>query len=226
MTELSADSLAALGLTLYSPNTNTTNSKKELGQEDFLRLLTTQLKTQDPTNPVKNEDFVAQMAQFSTLAGIKNLTSSFESLSQTLLQGQTLDAATLVGKNVLVPANKMQLSEGQGVSGALDLSTSASQVRVDIYDASGRLVQSLDLGTLSAGLQDFEWDGTLSDGSVAPAGSYEFRITAQINGTTQALTGYLNGQVKSVSANTNGSGLMLNVQGIGQVSFSDVLRVS
>lgn len=225
MAELSTDYLSGLGLTAYSP-TSTTQGNNELGQEDFLRLLTTQLTTQDPTNPVKNEDFVAQMAQFSTLTGIQSLTTSFESLSQTLLQGQALEAATLVGKSTLVPASKMQLSEGQGASGAMELSTSASQVKVDIYDAGGQLVRSLDLGTLSSGLQDFEWDGTLSNGSAAPAGSYEFKITAQINGVTEALTSYLNGQVKSVSAESAGSGLMLSVQGIGNVSFSDVLRVS
>ncbi|BCU07653.1 flagellar hook assembly protein FlgD [Allochromatium tepidum] len=225
MAELSTDYLNGLGLTAYSP-TSTTQGNNELGQEDFLRLLTTQLTTQDPTNPVKNEDFVAQMAQFSTLTGIQSLTTSFESLSQTLLQGQALEAATLVGKSTLVPARKMQLAEGQGASGAMELSTSASQVKVDIYDASGQLVRTLDLGTLSAGLQDFEWDGTLSNGSAAPAGSYEFKITAQINGVTEALTTYLNGQVKSVSAESAGSGLMLNVQGVGNVSFSDVLRVS
>jgi flagellar basal-body rod modification protein FlgD len=127
---------------------------------------------------------------------------------------------------VLVPSSKMELSEGQGASGAVELSASTTQARVDIYDGSGQVVPSLDLGALSAGLQEFEWDGTLEDGSAAPAGSYEFKVTAQLNGATEALTTYLNGQVKSVSAESAGAGLMLNVQGIGNVTFSDVLRVS
>lgn len=225
MAELSTDYLSGLGLTAYSP-TSTTQGNNELGQEDFLRLLTTQLTTQDPTNPVENEDFVAQMAQFSTLTGIEELTSSFESLSQTLLQGQALEAASLVGKSVLIPSSKMELSEGQGASGAVELSASTTQAKVDVYDGSGQLVRSLDLGALSAGLQEFEWDGKLEDGSAAPAGSYEFKVTAQLNGATEALTTYLNGQVTSVSADSAGAGLMLSVQGIGSVTFSDVLRVS
>ena len=225
MAELSTDYLSGLGLTAYSP-TSTTQGNNELGQEDFLRLLTTQLTTQDPTNPVENEDFVAQMAQFSTLTGIEELTSSFESLSQTLLQGQALEAASLVGKSVLIPSSKMELSEGQGASGAVELSASTTQAKVDVYDGSGQLVRSLDLGALSAGLQEFEWDGTLEDGSAAPAGSYEFKVTAQLNGATEALTTDLNGQVTSVSADSAGAGLMLSVQGIGSVTFSDVLRVS
>ncbi|QGU33000.1 flagellar hook assembly protein FlgD [Thermochromatium tepidum] len=225
MTEVSTDYLSGLGLTAYSPKSSV-QGDNELGQEDFLRLLTTQLTTQDPTNPVKNEDFVAQMAQFSTLTGIQDLTSSFKSLSQTLLQGQALEAASLVGKSVLVPSNKMELSEGQGVSGAVELSSSATQTRVDIYNASGQLVRTLDLGTLNSGLQEFNWDGKLANGSKAPAGQYEFRVSAQINGVTEALTPYLNGQVRSVSAESSDTGLTLSVQGIGTVSFSDVLRVS
>ena len=224
MAEVSTDYLSGLGLTAYSPTS--TKSNNELGQEDFLTLMTTQLTHQDPTNPVKNEDFVAQMAQFSTLTGIQQLTSSFESLSQTLLQGQALEAATLVGKSVLVPASKMELSEGRGASGAMELSTSASQTRVDIYDASGQVVRTLDLGTLDAGVVEFEWGGKLTDGSVAPAGRYEFKITAQINGVTEALTTYLNGQVKSVSAESASTGLILDIQGIGNITFSNVLRVS
>lgn len=224
MTELSADYLSGLGLTPYSTGSTTTGDS-ELGQEDFLELMITQLTYQDPTNPVANEDFVAQMAQFSTLTGIEELTSSFESLSQTLLQGQALDAAALVGKNVLVPASEIELSEGQGASGAVELSTSASQVRVDIYDATGQVVRTLDLGSLDSGIQEFEWDGTLADGSVAPAGTYEFKVTAQVNGVTEELTTYLNGQVKSVTAESSITGLILDVQGLGDVTFSNVLRV-
>ncbi|QIK37979.1 flagellar hook assembly protein FlgD [Caldichromatium japonicum] len=228
MTELSSDYLKSLGLTAYGSGSTTGSTKKsdELGQEDFLKLMITQLTYQDPTNPVKNEDFVAQMAQFSAVTGIQELKSSFESLSQTMLQGQALNAATLVGKKVLVPASKIELGEGQGVSGAIDLKDSANRVKIEIYDANGQLVQTLDLGSLNAGIQDFTWDGKLANGSTAPAGIYEFKVSAQVNGKTQALSANLYGQVRSVSAESSATGLMLDVQGIGSVSFSDVLRVS
>ncbi len=228
MTELTSDYLKKLGLTPYGSGSTSGSTKKsnELGQEDFLKLMITQLTYQDPTNPVKNEDFVAQMAQFSSVTGIQELKTSFESLSQTLLQGQALNAATLVGKKVLVPASRIELGEGQGISGAIDLSESANQVKVEIYDTSGQLVQTLDLGSLNAGIQDFTWDGQLANGSTAPAGTYEVKISAQVNGKTQALPSYLYGQVRSVSAESSATGLMLDVQGIGSTSFSDVLRVS
>lgn len=225
MTSVNSEYYSGLGLNTYSSNSTTAMGNSDLGQEDFLRLMITQLSNQDPTNPLKNEDFVTQMAQFSTLTGIQELTTSFESLSQTLLQGQALEAAALVGKNVLVPASKMELSAGQGAKGAVELPTSVSQVRVDIYDSKGQLVRTLDLEEVEAGIQDFEWDGKLADGSAAPADTYEFKISAQVNGTTEALTTYLNGQVKSVSAENASTGLMLDIQGIGSLSFSSVLRV-
>jgi flagellar basal-body rod modification protein FlgD len=234
MTALTTDYLSSLGLTGYNTTTSAsetsstdsaTGSNNELGQSDFLKLMITQLTNQDPTNPVENEDFASQMAQFSTLTGIEELTSSFEKLSQTLLQGQTVEAATLVGQGVLVPASTAELSEGQGTSGAVDLTASASQVSVNIQDTSGQLVRTLNLGTQSAGLIDFEWDGLLENGSAAPAGTYSFNVAAQRSGQTEALETLLDGQVKSVSLDSGTGALMLNVQGVGSVGFSSVKRV-
>lgn len=232
MSAVTTDYLSGFGLTGYetvsesSSSSNTSSKNKtELGQSDFLNLMIAQLENQDPSNPVENEDFVAQMAQFSTLTGMQELNSSFATLSQTLLQGQTLEAASLVGKDVLVPASTAELSQGQSVSGAVDIASSASQVKVDIYSASGELVRTLELGSLSAGLHEFEWNGLLADGSAAPAGRYEFRTSSQMNGSITALSTMLDGQVRSVSMDSVTNDLMLNIQGMGSVSFSSVKRV-
>lgn len=235
MTELTTEYLSSLGLTGYGIGSSSgtakadltaKGSKDELGQSDFLNLMITQLTNQDPTNPVDNEQFVAQMAQFSTLTGIQELNSSFATLSQTLLQGQTLEAASLVGKEVLTPASSIALSEeGQGVSGAVDLDASANQVTVDIQNASGQLVRSLDLGAQSAGLIDFAWDGLLEDGTAAPAGTYSFSINATRNGETEALETLLEGQVKSVSMDSGKGGVQLDIQGVGSIGFSSIKRV-
>jgi flagellar basal-body rod modification protein FlgD len=234
MTELTSSYLSSLGLTGYNTTTSasetmstgsSSGSNTDLDQSDFLTLMITQLTNQDPTNPVENEDFAAQMAQFSTLTGIQELTSSFETLSQTLLQGQTVEAAALVGQEVLVPASTAELSEGQGASGAVDLTASATQVSVSIKDAAGQVIRTLDLGSQSAGLIDFEWDGLLENASAAPAGSYSFSVNAQRNGQSEAVETLLNGQVKSVSLDSDTSALMLNVQGVGSVGFSSVKRV-
>jgi flagellar basal-body rod modification protein FlgD len=233
MTELTTDYLSSIGLTGYGTSsasgtasaTVAKGSKDELGQSDFLNLMITQLANQDPTNPVQNEDFVAQMAQFSTLTGVQELNSSFATLSQTLLQGQTLEAAALVGRDVLIASSTTELSEGQGASGAVDLTASATGVTVDIQDESGQLVRSLDLGAQSAGLIDFEWDGLLEDGSAAPSGTYSFSINAYRDGETEALEPLLEGQVRSVSMDSTTGALQLDVRGLGSIGFSSVKRV-
>lgn len=234
MGELSTDYLSGLGLSGYGTKSSTgttetsatdTKSNDQLGQSDFLKLMVTQLNNQDPTNPTDNAEFISQMAQFSTVTGIEELSSSFETLSQSLTQGQTLQAASLVGKDVLVPADTATLSEGQGASGAVNLEASAGKVTVDIYNAGGQLVHTIDLGGLDAGLQEFDWDGLLDDGTKAPAGNYQFKINAQTDGNTEALTTLLNGEVQSVATDSTNGGFKLSVQGLGNIDFSDVYRI-
>ncbi len=224
MAELTQDYVNGLGLKSYGAKAATTD-KNELGQNDFLNLMITQLKNQDPTDPVKNEDFVAQLAQFSTVSGIEKLSSAFGELSKTMSQNQTLQAASLVGNKVLIPAQSAELDEGQGVSGALNLKSSVGSVNVEVLGPGGDLVRTINLGSLSSGLQEFSWDGLLDDGTAAPAGAYQFKVTAQTDGATESLETLLDGEVQSVTMDKNGGGLMLSVLGIGSVSFADVYRI-
>lgn len=229
MTEVSSDYLSSLGLTPYSASastsTTTGSASTDLGQDEFLNLMITQMTNQDPTDPVENTDFIAQMAQFSSLTGIQELTSSFETLSQSLLQGQALQAAALVGGNVLVPSGSAELEEGEGIGGAISLESSAQDVTVNIYDAGGQLVRALDLGTLSSGLQDFSWDGAAEDGEAAPAGTYTFEVTGNSGGETKAFVPLLEGEVQNVFTDSVNGGLVLNLKEIGNVLFSDVFRI-
>jgi len=160
------------------------------------------------------------------VTGIENLSKSFDTLALSVSQGQALQAAGLVGNNVLVPASSAELAEGQGISGGVDLSTSAERVTVNITDANGQAVRTLDLGAQSAGLAEFSWDGLTDAGTPAPAGTYKFSIDAQIGGTNQAQTTLLDGQVSGVSYDSVTGGLMLDVAAIGDVSFSDVYRIT
>ena len=230
MAIITAESLGALGLSGYGVSAETqtkvqSGSDDSLGQDAFLTLMIAQLQNQDPTNPLQNEDFVAQLAQFSTVAGIEELSSAFTQLSQTLSQNQTLQAASIVGNTVLVPASSIELDEGQGLSGAVNLPSSSSNVTLTVYGPSGEVARTLDLGSLSAGLQDFAWDGLLDDGTPAPAGAYKVEVTADIDGASQSLQTWLDGKVQSVTMDYYGGGVLLDVLGIGNVSFSDVYRI-
>lgn len=225
MADISSD-YSGIGLTTYSPSNTTVKEKSDkLGQADFLKLMTTQLTNQDPLEPMENGDFLGQMAQFSTVTGIESLTKEFNTLSLSLNQSQALQAATLVSKNVLVPAQSATLTAGESISGAVDLPASTQGVNISITDASGQLIRNISLGSLSAGLQEFSWDGLNSSGKPITAGAYTFQITGQTNGKTEVFETLLNGQVKNVAYDSVSGGLKLNVQGLGNVGFSDVYRI-
>ena len=129
-------SIESLGLRKLS-DLNQASKDARLGQEDFLELMTTQLQNQDPFKPMENGDFLAQMAQFSTVDGIQNLQKSFEQLSQSLVSNQALQAAGLVGRSVLAPTGLAALESGGAVKGVVSLPASSSEVTVHITDASG-----------------------------------------------------------------------------------------
>ena len=224
MAEISSDVLNGLGLTSYGTQ-STTENRDKLGQSDFLKLMTTQLATQDPMKPMENGDFLGQMAQFSTVTGIEALTQQFSALSLSVNQGQALQAAALVGKNVLAPGTTAQLDAGQGMTGAIGLAAPADQLTVGVYDSNGQLMQTLDLGAKGSGMADFTWDGLMSDGKPAPEGVYEFRATASSGGASQAVETFLGGQVQNVTADYTNGGLILNVRGLGEVKLADVARI-
>ena len=126
-----------------------------MSQSQFLKLMTVQLANQDPFKPMENGDFLGQMAQFSTVTGIEQLSTSFDTLSQSVNQGQAMQAAALVGKQVLAPGTKAQLDAGQGMKGAIGLTAPADRVTVGVYDDKGQLMQTLDLGAQGSGMTDF-----------------------------------------------------------------------
>ncbi|WP_029921519.1 flagellar hook assembly protein FlgD [Nevskia soli] len=219
---------ASLGLTgngsAASSGSSTANaaaSGTALNEQDFLQLMTQQLQDQDPLNPVSNSEFFSQIAQFSTVSGISQLNSSFTQLSSQLASSQSLQAAGLIGHGVLVQGNTVQMA-GSGMAGAVEVPASGD-VTVNIKDSSGALVGTLDLGVQSAGTVPFSWDGKDASGNALPTGHYT--ITAQVGSgsSAQAATTDVAAVVDSISLAS--SGLMLNLQGIGQVPFSNVRQI-
>lgn len=225
MTTISNDVLTSLGLKSQTNTAATAKSRDTLSQSQFLKLMTVQLANQDPFKPMENGDFLGQMAQFSTVSGIEQLSTSFAALSQSVNQGQAMQAAALVGKQVLAPGTKAQLDAGQGMKGAIGLTAPADRVTIGVYDDKGQLMQTLDLGAQKSGMTDFSWDGLMADGKPAPEGVYEFRATVSGGDGSQAAETFLGGQVQSVTADYANGGLILNVLGLGAVKFGDVARI-
>lgn len=154
------------------------NSNKELGRDDFLTLLVTQLKNQDPLKPMDSTSFVAELAQFSQLEQSskqvtlleKSITQQTDALQYTLLP--------MVGRSVQIEGSLINLNNGPATL-TYALEREASTVRVTIQDQQGRAIRTMDLGTQSAGKQEVHWDGRNQNGLLMPNGHYQYQITAK-----------------------------------------------
>lgn len=215
------------GLGLSSTNTQRADKSQqgELGQEDFFKLMITQLQNQDPFEPMENGDFLGQMAQFGTVNGIGELQKSFEGIAQSVQSAQTLQAASLVDREVLVPVDMAGLGPEGGVRGALDLKSSAEEVTVGVYDAAGALVRRIPMGAQPSGMPSFHWDGTTDQGERAPPGVYEFRANAVRDGDSEQPELLLNARVESVRTDQRNGGIKLQIEGFGEMDFSEVRRI-
>ncbi|MEM6930905.1 MAG: flagellar hook capping FlgD N-terminal domain-containing protein [Myxococcota bacterium] len=150
----------------------------ELGQDTFLRLLTEQLQAQDPLDPMKNEDFVAQLAQFSSLEQLFGLQDTMTSVYYGIASMNNATMASLLGTEVVAVGDGVQLGEEGAAPLHFDAERSFSSATVTIADASGRVVQTLDIGERASGEFELSWDGVGIDGTRQPEGSYTFAIQA------------------------------------------------
>ncbi|MCH8134690.1 MAG: flagellar hook assembly protein FlgD [Proteobacteria bacterium] len=209
---------------VFAPITNTSTSKgdNELGQEDFLKLLVAQLKNQDPSNPADNGEFLGQIAQFSMVSGIDDLGDSFDSIAGSLFANQAMQAATLVGKEVLVETNEAMLIAGAAVEGTLDLDEDAIGVKLQIRDAAGSLVNTMQLGNLGAGIQRFNWDGLDADGNQLASGVYSIAAEGLVNGTLEAMPLQIFTTVQSVSVDRSNTIIVLHLVGDNSVGISQI----
>lgn len=213
-----------LGLTLPKGDTKDSN---QLGQDQFLELMLAQLSHQDPLKPMENGDFLAQMAQFSTVTGIHELQASVDKLSASLQSNQALQASALVGRSVMVPTDRGILEEGEALTGAIDLPASTSAISLTISDPSGQVVRRLQLGSQAAGMVQFAWDGITDGGQNANPGTYKVAAEAFIDGEPTALSTLMSAKVESVSLGQGRSqDLVLNVAGMGPMKLSDVAQIN
>jgi flagellar basal-body rod modification protein FlgD len=206
---------------LNAKQTTTTSTTADT-QSKFLTLLTAQLKNQDPLNPVDNAQVTSQMAQISTVDGIERLNATLTALVNSDTSSQTLQAATMVGRSVLVPGTSIALASGTGLAG-VDLASNADNVTVTIKDANGLVVRTMSLGALNAGVNGFAWDGKTDSGAAAADGSYTMGITARQGQNDVTATALALGTVTGVSR--SGQTFTLDVSGQGKVSMSDVREI-
>ena len=196
--------------------------KEELGKNEFLELLVAQLNNQNPLEPQSNGDFIAQLAQFSTVEGVEKLNGSMETIMSGYQSSQALQASSLVGRKVIIPSEKAVVDTSETFKASLVLPQSSSNVYVNVYSSDGSLATQLNMGAQEAGQVSFMWDGKNSDGETMPPGTYKFEAQASINGETKGLYTLLPANVDSVTLGQSGGELLLNLAGLGAVPLSQV----
>lgn len=218
---VNTEQLDQLGLSIKKED----KKSKELGQEDFLKLMTTQLQNQDPFKPMENGEFLGQIAQFGMVNGIQDLQKSFSSLGSSLVSNQALQASSLVGRTVLVEGEGVHLSQSQSVSGILELPTSANSVVVEIKDEAGQVINQVNLGQQKAGSLQFTWDGTNANGERVTSGMYSMRAIAATGDEQTGLDVLHYADVESVTLAKGDNGITLNLSGIGPRQLSDIREI-
>jgi len=222
MSTIANDVYSSLGLG-GTPKAAAGKNAESLGQADFLRLMTEQLKHQDPLNPMENSAFLGQLAQFSTVQGIQSLNASVDGFAGAMNSDQLLRGATMVGREVLLPSSKMALPADGSTSGIV-AAPGPGLVTIEVTNANGQAVRQFTVPAAAAGEVPFAWDGTDASGQRLPEGAYG--VTAKHvteTGATTSLSTYVRGKVESVSVGSDG--LYLDIEGLGTAPLGHVLRV-
>ena len=206
--------------------TAVTSSKKvasdvQATEDRFLKLLVTQMRNQDPLNPMDNAQVTSQMAQLNTVSGINKLNDSLAGLSSLYQSSQALQASSMIGRYVLAEGSELDLKSGASVGG-IELAGPADKVTVAIKNSAGTLLDTVELGSQKAGVINFGWDGTTQDGVAVADGKYQFSVKAVQGDEKVTATPLALSTVGSVTLGA--SGPTLNT-GLGALSISQIKQI-
>lgn len=222
MSTVSNTTSAADVLASINTRSKSVAAPEEDMQARFLTLLTTQLKNQDPMNPMENAEVTSQLAQMSTVNGIERLNKMFESFVDNQAESDSMQAAALVGRGVLVEGKKLSLTES-GAIGGFELDAPADKVVLSVKDASGLEVKQIQLDNVEAGSQNFIWDGTANDGAQAAQGVYTIEMSATMEGEKVTGRTLEFGPVTSVIRGAAGTDFQVGELGI--FKYDDIKQI-
>ncbi|MCB1645214.1 MAG: flagellar hook assembly protein FlgD [Pseudomonadales bacterium] len=183
-----------------------------------------QMNNQDPLNPQENGEFIAQLAQFSSVEGIENLNSTVGIMATSMQSSQALQASALVGRSVHIRTDSSVLQPGGAITGTIKMASSSNNLLVSIFDSAGSLVKQVELGPQSRGDVKFGWNGLDNDGNQLPPGKYSFRAEASVGDMTEEMDMALSANVDSVTINADRS-VILNLAGQGAVPLLEVEEI-
>jgi flagellar basal-body rod modification protein FlgD len=181
------------------------------------------MKNQDPFNPTDNTQMIAQMAQFSSVAGIAEMNTTMQAIAAKLNGTSAADAIAYVGKTVLTPGTVAYPRSTGGIAGAIELPSDTTATGVTIADATGEVVAQLDLGGQKAGTVSYDWDGKDAAGNPVDTGPFTVTVGASNGGTAVAAQNLVWAPVESVAL--TGGEPVLNIPGLGRVTIPAVRQV-
>ncbi len=230
MTEISKSSEQSLNNILNKLGVKTQDeaqkpaNKNSLGQEDFLKLMTTQLQNQDPFAPMDNGDFIAQMAQFSTVTGITEINSNLTNLGSKLEPNRVATAAQFLGHSVLVPGQVISPDDKGEIHGVVDLPAYSNDVGLTFTNPSGEIVHSINLGSQEKGLVGFSWENIPDE-----IKKNKTRLTIQAyagNGeASDGISTAVYNKVIAASAPKNSEDVILETKDYGEISANDAIKL-
>lgn len=198
-----------------------TEKSNEIGQNEFLDLMLAQLKNQDPFQPMENGEFVAQMAQFSTVSGIEEMNASLKGMTESLQGNRLLEASNLIGRTALVSGNTAALTE-DGLTAIYRLDEDANNINVNVYSEAGEIVHQEHVPNKSLGQHEFHWDGTNLSGGTAPNGNYTVEIVYGNDTEKTTAETLVPSTIGSVSSISGSNELMLETEQGLRIALQDI----
>lgn len=193
-------------------------------QNNFLKMLVTQMNNQDPLNPMDNSQLTSQLAQISTVSGLQNVNETLNALLSQTAASRAMDSANLIGRTVLVPGSAVSVDAGVPGKIAVDIPSTADAVQVQVLDANGNVVRTIDMKGQTAGVHDIAWDGKNDQGGTVPDGDYKFKVTATAAGKDVGPIALVTGKVQGISGDS--TGVLVNLEDGTTANVDDVRRIS
>ncbi len=231
MAEISSTSEKSLNNILNKLGINSSDEaaakKKDssvLGQAEFLKLMTAQLQNQDPFAPMDNGDFIAQMAQFSTVTGITEINTNLTNLGSKLEPNRIATAASFLGTSVLVPGQTVTPDENGEIHGVIDLPASSNNVGLTISNSKGEVIKTIDLGSQNKGLVGFSWADVPED-IVKANEKLSLQAFAGNGNATDGLNTAVYNKVIAASTPRDSEDVLLELKDFGEISASEALKL-
>lgn len=214
--------VSGVGSALAGGTTAKVGKEETIGKDAFLKLLVVQLQNQDPLSPMNSTEFVAQLAQFSSLEGIRNLGVSMDGVAASMASMQNLGTSSLIGRQILAEGNAIEYAGGPVVFG-YGLDESAASVTLGIYDATGKVVRQIDRGPASYGDHVVTWDGKDNNGLPVPSGPYTFSVQAT-NASNEKVRAvpYISGVVSAITMDDGTASLIVGGSVITQDKIKEI----